>query len=428
MSILHYIILLLSCLITNLLFENFMSYNFTKKIKGNYFLYFGACVIVNFFFNTFGNTYLNYFYTFFYYLFLTNVLYQSKEKNIYLQTLFFLSFIILLENFTYLLTNILFEHYGINDTSYFFSTFCSTIGMLIIYKPVKYLISDHNLKNISIFNLFELFLLVLSYISVFLLSFFLEIGLSSELNFILIFICFVILIYVIFDVFILERIDQNKRLKSELEILETKNYLDQKYFEDKIEQYNRQQKIIHDIKAHLSVIEKLYKAGDYNEGAKHTDQLMQYLPASHSLIHNRILNILLYDYIDKCNKLNIEFTYDIDNRLTLNQISDYDIISLFSNLLENAVEATQKCENPKINLQIYQANQMIMIEIENSYISKIQKKDGKFISTKQNHRGLGLSNIYDTINKYNGFIDIKYDENTFTVIICIPIGAYNEAN
>lgn len=425
-AFLQYLILFTSCLISNLLFENFMSYNFDKKLKGNYALYFGLCTIINFYVNTFGNTYLNYFYSFLYYLFLTNVLYQSNEKNIYLQTILFFGFFIILENFTYLFTNVLFEYYEITDTSYFFSTLCSTVGMLIIFKPVKYLISDHNLSNISLFNLLEMFLLILSYISIFSLSFFLKAGLSKELNIILIFICFVMLIYVIFDVFVLERIDQNKKLKNELEILEIERYLNQKYYQDKIDQYNRQQKTIHDIKSHLSIIEKLYKDGNYNEGTKHTNQLLQHLSSPKSLINNKILNTFLYDYIDKCHKLKVDFTYDIDSKITFNQLDDYDTISLFSNLLENALEASQKCEPSKVNLQIYQANQMIMVELKNSYTTKIQKKNGLFISSKPNHRGLGLNNIYEITQKYNGLVDINYDDAIFNVTICIPKETVND--
>lgn len=365
---------------------------------------------------------------FLYYLFLTNILYQSKEKNIYIQTLLFFGFNVILENFVVLLTNILFEYYGITDTNYFFATLCASIGMLIIYKPIKYVISDHSLKNISLFNILEMFLLILSCLSIFLLSFFLKINLPKNLNLILIFICFVMLIYVIFDVFILERIDQNKKLKNELEVLEIERSLNKKYYQDKIDQYNRQQKIIHDIKSHLSVIEKLYKDGNYKEGAKHTNELIQHLPSSRSLINNIILNTLLYDYIDKYNKLKINFTYDINSKITFNQIQDYDIISLFSNLLENALEASQKCETPKVYLQIYQANQMIMIELKNSYTSKIKKRNNLLLSSKPNHRGMGLNNIHDIVQKYNGLLDINYDNNTFTVIICIPIEIENEKN
>lgn len=421
-----YIILFTSCLITSLLLENFMSYNFQRKLKGNYVLYFGICTFFNFLVNIFGNIYLNYFYSFLYYLILTNILYQSKEKNIYLQTLLFFGFNVILENFSVLLTNILFEYYGITDINYFFATLCATIGMLIIFKPVKYLISDHSLKNISFFNLLEMFLLILSCISIFLLSFFLKINLPKELNFILIFICFVMLIYVIFDVFVLERIDQNKKLKNKLERLEIERYLNQKYYQNKIEQYNRQQKIIHDIKSHLSVIEKLYKDGNYNEGTKHTNQLLQHLSSPKPLINNKILNTFLYDYIDKCRTLNVDFTYDIDSKILFNQLDDYDTISLFSNILENALEASQNCKVPKIYMQIYQANQMIIIELKNSYASKIQKKNGLLISSKPNHRGLGLNNVHEVVQKYNGILDISYNDSIFTIILCIPVEFDNE--
>jgi len=51
----------------------------------------------------------------------------------------------------------------------------------------------------------------------------------------------------------------------------------------------------------------------------------------------------------------------------------------------------------------------------------LQKSKNLFASSKKNHYGIGLSNIKDIVEKYNGLVDIDTANNIFTVKITLPL-------
>ncbi len=66
---------------------------------------------------------------------------------------------------------------------------------------------------------------------------------------------------------------------------------------------------------------------------------------------------------------------------------------------------------------------MLFITVKNTFNGMINKGDKRILTTKNdlNNHGLGLINIENTINKYNGSLDIEYDENIFSVDIVLYV-------
>ncbi len=111
---------------------------------------------------------------------------------------------------------------------------------------------------------------------------------------------------------------------------------------------------------------------------------------------------------------NIPFIFNTNVRSVNINVSDK--VSLFSNLLDNAIENTEQTKEPLIDLEITMTNQNLKILISNSY-------DPNIIIVKENpqfhHRGLSI--IKDIVKKYNGKMDINKTENTFTVSILLNV-------
>ena len=60
-------------------------------------------------------------------------------------------------------------------------------------------------------------------------------------------------------------------------------------------------------------------------------------------------------------------------------------------------------------------------EITNTKRNRITEQDGRLRSDKEEiaAHDLGLSNVWEIIEKYNGTLDISYTENSFTVTVLI---------
>lgn len=281
-------------------------------------------------------------------------------------------------------------------------------------------ISDRKYNSLKLKNFEGLIMISMSFFVIFFLTLFSRLELSNNYVILLVIINIIILSYVIYNVFILERIDQREKLKQELNMLQLQQDLNQKRYQEKLEQYYKQQKIIHDVKKHLNAIESLYESGEFTKGREYANQLNQQITYSNNNIQNSVLYQLFKDFEVKCKSTNIELKYQFKVPLTLNGINDFDVITIFSNMFDNALEATVLCENPIIEMRSYHSNNMITFEIKNKYKTKVLKKENSILSSKKNHKGLGIKNIQETIEKNHGFVDFSYDDQWFKIMILLP--------
>ena len=98
-------------------------------------------------------------------------------------------------------------------------------------------------------------------------------------------------------------------------------------------------------------------------------------------------------------------------------------MTILGNMLDNAIIAAGKTTNGWISLSMEQQENFLRIYCKNNHSEKILEKNGSFISTKDNtnpFHGIGIKNIKDTIESLNGSIEIKHDENLFSMLILLP--------
>ena len=133
---------------------------------------------------------------------------------------------------------------------------------------------------------------------------------------------------------------------------------------------------------------------------------------------NEILNAIAYRFQKKCSDKNITFITDIRSK-TVSFISPDDCTSLFCNLLDNAYEAACKTDDGHITLKICSDTSdklTIMVNVVKSCNGNPFDSHGKLKTSKKDtiSQGYGLKSIERVVNKYNGFIDMYYDENDST--------------
>ncbi len=134
-------------------------------------------------------------------------------------------------------------------------------------------------------------------------------------------------------------------------------------------------------------------------------------------------NSALDSIIMNCNlsalKNNIDFTYLVDGN-SLDFMKTEDVVSLFDNLLDNALEATllEEEKNRLIYFEIHKEKQMLRIHIHNySHIEpKLYNGIPMTLKNKKYH-GYGMKSILMIVKKYNGDVEFLWKENIFTVNI-----------
>ena len=186
------------------------------------------------------------------------------------------------------------------------------------------------------------------------------------------------------------------------------------YYLAQTEKYNQTIRILHDVDKHIRAIENLYgterehTAGEYAEAIRST--LAPLIPISY--IENPILNILLTDKNAVMQEKGIHSDIKIDN-VELSYIEPIDITTIFGNLLDNAIEAAANVDGEKyIFIKISAYHKMTVVHIENS-CGKVKWKKRMPVSDKGKGRGIGLLNVKQSIDKYDGDLQLKQDGNRF---------------
>ncbi len=174
----------------------------------------------------------------------------------------------------------------------------------------------------------------------------------------------------------------------------------------------------HDMKHHTLEIYSMVKQNKKTELMEYIQQMITFMtnPEEHVYSGNRdidgVLNYLLHKGKKVLNDVNVKICIPENMNFPT-----FDLNVIIGNLLENAIESSQKSTEKVLNISITLEKRILFIKISNSYNGIINTKKGKLISTKKNpaSHGIGLNNVKKIVESYNGIMDISYTDNFFEV-------------
>jgi two-component system sensor histidine kinase AgrC len=224
--------------------------------------------------------------------------------------------------------------------------------------------------------------------------------------------------------YLIEMMIQREQKLYENEIFEMQVRNQTRMYHSISENFDKQKRKTHEYKNHIMCIESLVRKENYMELESYVKEIGQNLSReldaidTNHVIVNAILNTKYQEARDK----NIVFVIYV-NDLSGIKMGDEDVVVILSNLLNNAMEACDKCINKRlIKLKFIKEEDNVIISVKNTYNHLLQYENGELITTKWEHKdehGNGLNNIIDTIEKYNGSYIIKHDKKEFYLSIIL---------
>ncbi len=194
-------------------------------------------------------------------------------------------------------------------------------------------------------------------------------------------------------IFGLNQYNQKKHLEfTEMQIQLQKEHDSAEYYKMLIAQNENQRILIHDMKKHLQSIALLNEDNQNEKIKAYIDQLMQSsdLLEFSKICDHKILNNILCRY-KKCVMICMLHFHGISSNTTT-FLSDSDVTSLFCNLLDNAVEASQRIKDPYIEISATQREHtpFIIITIINSCACNPFSPNGELVSSKPDPQAHGF--------------------------------------
>ena len=187
--------------------------------------------------------------------------------------------------------------------------------------------------------------------------------------------------------------------------------------------------IRHDMKLHLAIARDYTARGKANDATDYLDGLLgdiekkEVYSNTKNTAFDSIINYKLNDAKQENIKLDIRLL--IPPALNMEVA---DVVTILGNLLDNAIEANAKAEDKVIKLDIEYSKESLFIHVENTFdgvVKYAQGKSGaeKIITTRKDsdNHGYGLKNIRNSVEKYNGHVDISHDNNIFSVGVLLYV-------
>lgn len=172
----------------------------------------------------------------------------------------------------------------------------------------------------------------------------------------------------------------------------------------------------HDMRHHLNLI-NAYLSDDNKEVAQnYIDEVKKCIDdiSVEDFCDNYSLNLVLHYYVNKARneQIHVETHLELPKETT---VSDIDLCLVFSNTLENAINALTLVDSTKVKfLKILckTKNNRFIVEIENNYVGDIHFDNELPISTIKNH-GYGTKSIASIVTKYNGQYATTAENNIY---------------
>ncbi|MCH5344189.1 MAG: GHKL domain-containing protein [Acetatifactor sp.] len=222
-------------------------------------------------------------------------------------------------------------------------------------------------------------------------------------------------------VFAINQYNRRKNIEfTDMQLLLQKESDSVEYYKMLLEQHENQSILIHDIKKHLQSIALLNDQKQYDKITTYIKQLLlsSELTESYRLCDYELLNAILCRYQRKCDQQHISFHTDIRSG-TVDFLSENDSTSLFCNLLDNALAAAARVPEAFIEIHAEKRDKtsMIVITVINSCrTDPFIGQDKKLITHKSDKakHGFGIKSIRKIVHKYNGNMEMYYDDTTST--------------
>lgn len=214
-------------------------------------------------------------------------------------------------------------------------------------------------------------------------------------------------------------VTESKEQKMNLKITQTRNQLLEKNYQALNDIYTSNAKLYHDLNNHLNVLYQFLEEGEMDEAKKYIREISQPIQKLTKTVWTGVdvVDVIINSKVEKMRNKGI--SWDIDAEFPKNtNIQPYDLCTILSNLLDNAVEAVERTGKPgNISLTIRKINYFLMIRITNSCIGENNSFATLPKTTKEDKtmHGWGLQNVQETVQKYGGTLKFRQEENQFSV-------------
>lgn len=222
----------------------------------------------------------------------------------------------------------------------------------------------------------------------------------------------------------LKFVSEKDRRWNQIRLLQERNEERIHLYHEASVNYEDQKRILHDYHNQIGCMQGLLKKQQYKVAETYAEKLADSLPdqMQNVDVNHPILNVVLNQKYRLAKRKDISLLF-YANDLSDLWLEEQDVVSLLSNLLDNAIEACEKLEGKqKIWIKLVREKRQFVLSIRNPVSEPVDIQDDEIPSTKADKRkhGIGLKNVQMILDKYHGMGMMRYEEGCFSYTAVIP--------
>ncbi len=200
--------------------------------------------------------------------------------------------------------------------------------------------------------------------------------------------------------------------------------LSKQHYETLLKNTQEIRSLRHDMQSHVNALSYFSKEKDWEKLQAYIEEVnenaQKVKPYTVNVNHG-FINAILEDSLSK----EPEIAFSCDGKIPADiQIDDFDLCTIFSNLIRNAVEACNRLsEDAKkwIHLDLYMLQDNLYIRMENPVMSEInvQKLEGSTSKEDKKNHGFGIYNLKNAVEKYQGEVSFDCEDQKFIAEIVL---------
>lgn len=191
-------------------------------------------------------------------------------------------------------------------------------------------------------------------------------------------------------------------------------------------------KQLHDFNHHLIALKGLEDMNKHQEALAYINSLLSTTYQETALCHSgsNIIDAIINCKSTEAEQLGITFRFTV-NLLAPPNINPVDICGALANQIDNAFDACKQIpisDIREVKVIIKQVENFVFFRVENTVDHDPFENNHSLSSTKTDasmQHGLGLKNIRDIANKYNGFLRNEYKDGFFISVVSLCVDSFD---
>lgn len=215
---------------------------------------------------------------------------------------------------------------------------------------------------------------------------------------------------------------KNENEKHEMQIMLQMREAEIKRHNDSQKHYESVRILRHDIKEQILYVKQLIENGELKAAEEHIEKVEKIVQDTNDIVRtgNKIIDSILYYKI----AMNPDIRFIITGTLgNLNCIGNVELVSLLTNMLDNAIEATEQQNEKIIEVTFSLIGGFQNISCKNPIAYSAIKTNPEFKTTKNDKHlhGYGIKSMKKAVETANGLIEFYEEDNYFICHAALPV-------